>query len=170
MAHPLISWGKNTKKIRYIILLIVVYSCYIFPFYSIILGDRKYEYGIHPLFYSWLRYLSQFVIIVLYLIRQWRIKEKSIIPKPNKKYSKIKLLGVIYCLFLCDLFSMLSLYVASTKNLVYRFVFKGLFLMKIYIFRNYLNKINIYLYIFYINEPSIFLIHPRDIYRGLHFP
>lgn len=44
------------------------------------------------------------------------------------------------------------------------------FLMKIYIFRNYLNKINIYLYIFYINEPSIFLIHPRDIYRGLHFP
>ena len=88
------------------------------PFYSIILGDRKYEYGIHPLFYSWLRYLSQFVIIVLYLIRQWMIKEKSIIPKPNKKYSKIKLLGVIYCLFLCDLFLMLSLYVASTKNLV----------------------------------------------------
>ena len=82
----------------------------------------------HPLVYTWSRYLSQFFIIFFYLIRQYIINEKGFIPNSLKHYSKVKLIIIIFGLFLLDLCSMLCLIVSSsTQMLVYNEALRAFF-------------------------------------------
>ena len=118
----LITFGPTTKKIWYPILSTLFSFLNSFQYEEYFDFDTLFtEFGEHPIFFLWIMYLAQSVIILLYLYRKYKMRKIH----SQKKNLPVKQILYLFVIFIFDLISSLSSsypYKTSSYNSIFQSV------------------------------------------------